>query len=165
MSAYEFGNEGSCWWGEYGDSRCALKSNGGFGLRSFSADGSGYYGGVTGRAWVLPLRWDLPEQHGNLTPTFETMTPDAFAVFNGYGDLSDYTAPRIMAHLAGWTYRKISFSCSPMWVNSGGYLVAPEDTVRQQGDSLRLSVDTHAQLLQQEQARTQLAAAGLSAVS
>ena len=157
LGSADFGNEGSCWWGEYGSSRCALKTNGGFGLRSFGKTTSIWGNGVSGRAWVMPLRLNEKEieEQGKwreLVPTFDTLTPDAFAVFNGYGDLSNYTAPRIMAHLAGWTYRKISFSCSPMWVNSGGYLVAPEDTVRQQGDSLRLSVSEHADLYHTERA-------------
>jgi len=143
MGASEFYHEDSCWWGSYGESRCALKTNGGLGLRSF--DG---YGNVSGRAWVLPLRRD---ERGKLVPTFDTMTPDAFVVFNGYGDLSGYAAPRILAHMAGWTYRKIGFSAEPMYVNAGGYLVAPEDIAEQYTDgSLDLDISQHSNLFERE---------------
>ena len=141
MSAADFYHEDSCWWGSYSKSRCALKTNGGFGLRSLSGAFS-----VTGRAWVMPLR---KKANGQLTPTFETMTPDAFVVFNGYGDLSGYQPARIMAHMAGWTYSKIDFECSPMYVNSGGYLVADEETVRTV-KSLYLDVDRHSYLFETE---------------
>jgi len=72
-------------------------------------------------------------------------------VFNGYGDLYGYTASRIIAHLAGWTYRKIDFECSPMYINSGGYLVAPEPVAEKYTDGeLRLSVSQHSSLYDRE---------------
>ena len=136
---------GSCWWLSYSESRCALKTNGGFGLRSFAG------GTVSGRAWVLPLRKD---EQGKLTPTFETMTPDAFVVFNGYGNLSGYAAPRIIAHMAGWTYRKISYDDGTMYVNAGGYLVAPEDIAAPYTDgSLRTHLSQHSCLYETERER------------
>jgi hypothetical protein len=137
-----FLHEESCYWGGYSESRCALKTNGAFGLRSFTN------GSLSGRAWVMPLRQD---GRGNLRPTFDTMTPDAFVVFNGYGDLGGYAPARIMAHLAGWTYRKIGFGCDPMYINAGGYLIAPEDIAGPYTDgSLRLSVGQHARLYESE---------------
>jgi hypothetical protein len=139
LSAEDFGHEESCWWGSYSDSRCTLKSNGGFGLRTFDA-----YGDVTGRAWVMPLRRGVR----GFEPTLDTMTPDAFVVFNGYGDLSGYAATRIVAHMAGWTYRKIGFSCSPMYVNNdSGYLVTSEEVAKDYTDGhLSLGLDVHAVL-------------------
>jgi hypothetical protein len=137
QSACDFGNPDSCWFtsGEYGVSRCALKSNGGFGLRSFDP----LTGRVTGRAWVLPLA----PAGSYLDVTHDTLTPAAFVVFNGYGDLEGYAPARILAQMFGASYSKISFSCSPMYVNSNaGYLVAPED-VLQHRDALNLSVDPH----------------------
>ena len=143
LPSYEFANDGSCWWSSYSESRCALKTNGGFGLRSFIGRE------VTGRAWVMPLRKD---KSGHLVPTFDTLTPDAFVVFNGYGNLQGYAAPRILAHMAGWTYRKIGFECSPMYVNAGGYLVAPEVIAKQyENRSLELSVRQHSDLFAREQ--------------
>ena len=134
----------SCWWGSYSESRCALKTNGGFGLRSFDSQDR-----VSGRAWVLPLKQD---SQGRLVPTFETRTPAAFVVFNGYGDLSGYAASRIMAHLSGWTYRKTGFSCSYMYVNGGsGYLVAPE-VIAEKHTELRLDVLQHSHLFEKEHA-------------
>lgn len=138
--AKDYANSSSCWWGGMTDSRCALKSNGGFALRSFNEYG------VSGRAWVMPLR---REKDGGFKPTLDTMTPDAFVVFNGYGDLTSYIPARIMAAMAGWTYRKISFSCDPMYINSGGYLVAPEQTIQDTG-ALCLAVPKHADLTETE---------------
>lgn len=144
MGPAEFYHEDSCWWGSYGESRCALKTNGGFGLRTFNG-----YGAVSGRAWVMPLKKD----DGALLPTFNTENPAAFVVFNGYGALNGYAAPRIMAHMAGWTYRKISFCCDPMYVNAGGYLVAPEEIASRYTDgSLSLSVSQHSTLFHVEAA-------------
>jgi hypothetical protein len=155
MSSASFGNPGSCWWDSYRRSRCALKTNGGFGLRAFGQKrtirerirGTRH---VTGRAWVLPLRLT---NWGGLTPTFDTMTPSAFAVFNGYGELSGYAAPRVLAHMAGWTYRKVTFSCDPMYVNSGiGYLIGPgELTERYRDRSLSLDVERHSTRFEDEQ--------------
>lgn len=137
----DFYHDESCWWQSYSESRCALKTNGGFGLRSF-----GQYGNVSGRAWVMPLHKNAD---GYLVPTFDTMTPDAFVVFNGYGDLGGYTGARIMAHMSGWTYAKIGFECDPMYINAGGYLIAPEQTV-QTCKSLDLNVRQHADLNERE---------------
>jgi hypothetical protein len=130
-----FYHDDSCWWGGMSESRCALKTNGGFGLRSLQGPQ------VTGRAWVMPLRLES----GYLEPTLDTMTPDAFVVFNGYGDLAGYAPARIMAGMAGWTYKKIGFSCDPMYINAGGYLVAPEHII-QDTSTLRLDVPQHASL-------------------
>lgn len=144
LSSEAFGNSGSCWWGSYGSSRCALKSNGGYALRSFDEDND-----VSGRAWVLPLARE--GDHG-LTPTFETLAPAAFMVFNGYGDLSGYTPGRIVAHMAGLTYRKIGFLADPMYVNGeSGCLVAPEDIAAHYTDGqIRLSLAEHATLFDSE---------------
>lgn len=150
----DFYHDGSCWWTDYASSRCTLKTNGGFGLRTFGGD----YDRVQGRAWVMPLKLadgvlPLADIKPQLVPTFNTMTPDAFVVFNGYGDLEGYTPARIIAHMAGMTYRKIGFSCPPMYVNSGGYLVAPEAIAHHYTDgSLHLSVDQHSNLFDREQA-------------
>lgn len=151
LPAYEFAHEDSCWWQSYSESRCTLKSNGGYGLRTFNE-----HDGVTGRAWVLPLKLD---DHGGLTPTFNTETPDAFVVFNGYGDLGGYTPARIVAHMAGLTYRKIEFTGSPMYVNGeAGYLVAPEEIAKNYTDgALNLYLDEHARLYDREQAAAQAA--------
>lgn len=155
LSAEDFGHEGSCWWTEYSYSRCALKTNGGFGLRSF--DGRGY---VTGRAWVLPVRLlpdRAPGDRRAFTPTFETEKPDAFVVFNGYHALSGYTPARIMAHMAGVTYRKVSLEIEPMYVNSGSaYLIAAEEIAAPYTDgSLYLDLEQHSDLFDDEQAATE----------
>lgn len=158
-SPEDFGHEDSCWWQSYTSSRCALKNNGGFGLRSFHVF-EGYQGStvkeVTGRAWVMPLRLD---GEGNLVPTFETAEPDAFIVFNGYGALSGYGPARIVSHMAGMTYRKVVFTCAPMYINSeAGYLVAPEEIAENYTDgSLHLDTDAHANLFTIEKGLTNVA--------
>jgi hypothetical protein len=82
MSASDFYHEASCWWSDYSESRCSLKSNGGIGMRSFGTTTYPIYGYqtgpwknpsyafqrmhveigqqvshdvVTGRAWVMPV--------------------------------------------------------------------------------------------------------------
>lgn len=141
MDPGEYANEGSCWWGSESASRCALKSNGGWALRSFS----GSY--VTGRAWVLPLK----QEDGRLRPTFGE-DPAAFVVFNGYGELTGYRPARILAHMAGMTYRRIGFGCDQMYVNSGGFLVAPEEIAEPYTDGyLGLSMDYHSNLYYTEE--------------
>jgi hypothetical protein len=153
QSAEYFYHDDSCYWGSYYESRCALKTNGAYGLRSFK-DGE-----VSGRAWVMPLRsvdqvplsGDPRQISASLALTFDTMGADAFVVFNGYGDLGGYAPARIVAHMAGWTYRKIGFACDPMFINAGGYLVAPEHIAEPYTDgSLRLSVSQHSNLYESE---------------
>jgi hypothetical protein len=137
-----FYHDDSCWWQSHYKSRCALKTNGGFGLLTYNPY-------TSGRAWVMPLKKGAGDR---LTPTFDTMTPDAFIVFNGYGDLEGYTAARIVSHMAGMTYRKVGFECEPMYINAGGYLVAPEDIAAKYTDGyLNLSVSTHSTLFDDEQ--------------
>ena len=154
LSAEDFYHEDSCWWQSYSESRCSLKNNGGIGMRTFDENNT-----VQGRAWVMPMRL----VDGNLRPTFDSMTPDAFVVFNGYGDLSGYVPARIVAQMAGMTYRKIGFRCSPMYVNGdSGYLVAPE-SITSVTDSLHLNSDAHSNLFYAEAAATESAAALVNA--
>lgn len=140
-----FYHTASCWWGGYSEGRCALKTNGGFGLLTYSETGK-----VSGRAWVLPLK-DTLEQR--LHATFNALTPDGFMVFNGYGTLSGYNGARIIAHMAGMTYRKVGFEASPMFINNdAGYLVAPEDiAARHTNGYVNVPIDTHSTLFEAEQ--------------
>ncbi len=132
----------SCWWGSYSYSRCTLKTNGGFGIRSFNDRGA-----VTGRAWAMPLK---PNFRGGLTPTFDTAAPAAYVVFNGYGQLAGYTAPRLLSAMAGWAYKRIEFGCDRMSVNAGSYLVAPDPGMFR---DLYLNPREHASLFDDEQAQ------------
>lgn len=147
LSAAAFGHADSCFWQSYRSSRCTLKTNGGIGIRSF-AD-SAYGRAVTGRAWIIPLR---QSGNGALVATFNALSPDAFVVFNGYGALSGYAAARIVAHMAGMTYRKVTFSVGEVYVNSSvGYVVAPEEIANNYDDgSLYLDADAHSDLFSVE---------------
>lgn len=146
----EFWHGDSCWWQSYSSSRCALKSNGGFALRTFGEDTHCGNIFVSGRAWVMPLKFDRTGRP-QFKPTFETVEPDAFVVFNGYGALEGYAGARILAHMVGLTYRRISFSCSPMYVNAGGYLISSEEIAHPYTDSgLGLAVEHHSNLFETE---------------
>jgi len=139
----DFAHGGSCWWGEYNSSRCALKTNGGFGLRSFGDSDYGYGYGVTGRAWVMPMTLT----DGWLKPTFDTEHPDALLVFNGYGDLSEGIAARVVAMAYGMTYRKVHLCMEPMYINSdSGYLITPEGVETGHGDRVVMDLNAHADL-------------------
>lgn len=144
LPAGEFVHGGSCWWQSYSESRCLLKGNGGFGLRTFDDDGH-----PIGRAWVMPLK---KSESGRLVPTFETVDPDGFIVFNGYGNLGGYAPARIMAHMTGWTYRKVEFHCPPMYVNNeSGYLIAPEEIAGDYTDgAISISTEIHPNLFENE---------------
>lgn len=128
----EFVHHGSCWWSDYNSSRCILKSNGGFAMRTFSGPrGSG----ATGRAWVLPM----DRTAGWWVPTFDTLTPTGFVIFNGYGDLEDYAPARIMSEITGLPYHKIGFDDEEMYVNNeSAYLLVPVDVPVPNGISLEM---------------------------
>lgn len=132
-SASDFYHEESCWWTSESEGRCALKSNGGFGLRTWGPDnGYGLY--PTGRAWVMPMRYD-EEAYYNFAPTFDTTSADAFLVFNGYGALEEYVAPKVLAQMLGMSYCKVAFKASPMWINGDqAFLVGPVDIVERHID-------------------------------
>jgi hypothetical protein len=154
LPAGDFYHEESCWWQSYAEGRCSLKSNGGIGMRTFG----GYRGNtVQGRAWIMPLKLD---GDGELQATFDSLTPDAFVIFNGYGDLSGYAPARIVAHMAGMTYRKINFHNSPMYVNGeSGYIVSSEEIAAKYAErkSLILRTSTHSTLYHSEQAAAKAA--------
>jgi hypothetical protein len=146
LDASEFFHSESCWWQSYYASRCTLKSNGGFGIRTFDE-----YGDVSGRAWVMPMKKDANDY---LNPTSNAEDPDAFVVFNGYGELSGYTGARIMSQLSGMTYRKTSFYVSGMYVNDdSGYIIAPEDLaekIYKRHNGIEINTTAHSNLYIQE---------------
>lgn len=130
-TAKEFYHEESCWWTSHSDSRCCLKSWGGLALRTYSEHGL-----LTGRVWVQPL-------NSSLQPTHDALNAHAYAIYNGYGDISGYIAARVVAHLAGRTYRKVWLAAENTYVNNdNGYLVADEATCLAT-DRLRFSYDKH----------------------
>jgi hypothetical protein len=135
LGAEAFYHEDSCWYsnGDYAKSLCALKSNHGIGLRSFSNQWN-----VSGRAWILPVSIDSASR------AVPSTTPNAYIVFNGYGDLDGYSGARVVSQLTGMTYKRISFNVDAMYINNdSGYLVAPED-IAAPISNLRLNVDVHA---------------------
>ncbi len=118
--AYMCVNEGSCWWSEYSESRCALKNWGGFALRTYESEFS-LTNNPIGRAWVQPLNADLD-------PTHDSRNAHAYVIYNIYGSLSGFTAARIIAQMTGKTYRHLNgFTAQNQYVNgNSGYLVMDE---------------------------------------
>lgn len=147
QSADYFYHDDSCWWQSYSYSRCALKNWGGLGLRTFyGADTSNH--SPSGRVWVQPLR----NTDRGLVPTHDAEGADAYVIFNGYAALSGYMAARIVAHLAGRTYRRVLLNTERMYVNGDtGYLVADEATC-ENTESLNFYFGEH----DQQDARTYL---------
>lgn len=141
LSRDAFAHSGSCWWTDYAHSRCTLKSNGGFGLRSFDEDGN-----VTGRAWVLPFKAVSDAPGADLVPTLST-EPDAYVVFNSYGEIEERDALRIMAHLTGWTSKNttLPWGDDQMYINgdAGDMLTRDGDNNR---NRLPRWMDRHADL-------------------
>lgn len=141
----EFAHEESCWWGSYFYSRCSLKNWGGLAIRTFEPTEPNEYATdtswVSGRAWVQPMR---KVGIGDLIPTHDTLTADAYIVFNGYGDLEGAKPARIIGHLTGKTYRKINYSADQQYVNNGGWLVSDEETCRRT-DYVEIGAASHDQ--------------------
>lgn len=138
LPAEAFYHDDSCWWQSYSASRCALKNWGGIGMRSYYGP-EAYSDNPSGRIWVQPLA----KINDRLWPTHDALHADAYVVFNGYGDLSGYIAARIIAHLAGRTYRKVDLHSDPQYINGDvGYLVADEATC-ETTDSVSFSFDAH----------------------
>lgn len=145
----QFGNQGSCWWTDYKGSRCALKNNGGFGLRVF---GSATSQGVTGRVWVLPLKADVD---GVLGPTFSTKTGIWF-VFNGYGTLSGSVGPRVVSAILGdRPHQEVTYPSDRgdgMYINNNmGSLVADPKILKRYKTALNVPLTQHSELFQREQ--------------
>lgn len=157
QSAEEFFHEDSCWFSTHYHGRCALKTNGGYGLRAYYDAANGHRW-INGRAWVMPMTFD-PDSYRRFRPTFNT-DADAYFVFNGYGELEDYAPARIVAHMAGMTYRKITLSMEPMYINGeehggggtgNGYLVAPEEIAEPYTDGhIDVDLDQHSNLYYRE---------------
>jgi hypothetical protein len=180
LSAAAFAHGGSCYWNGYAYSRCTLKTNGAFAIRSFSVetptrptasgpaecDCSDACRAETARRAATSTEpepavrtvtgrvWVQPVRFARTLwhPTFDIEGADGFVVFNGYGDLSGYTPTRILAHMVGMTYRKIEYREGDAYINAGGYLVAPEGRTSTTPE-IRLTAPHHANLFQVESQR------------
>lgn len=138
QSAAYFYHEDSCWWQSYANSRCALKNWGGLAMRTFDHEDD-EQDDPSGRVFVFPLNADLE-------PAQNAETAHAYLVFNAYGSLGGYSSARIVAHLAGMSYRKVTFRLDIQngYVNSdAGYLVASAETLKNAPDTFSFGGDTH----------------------
>jgi len=99
----DFGDGGSCWWGDYSGSRVMWDNNNGLSIRFYNEHNHGY-----ARAWVMEIDTEL------------------YTVMNGYG-LSTLRITRIFAQFMGLTYKQIHLhnsASSSLWINgSTGYIV------------------------------------------
>lgn len=128
-SASYFGNPGSCWFshGAFRESRCALKTNNGLAMRSFSSMDSAR-SDPNGRVWVQPLGEDMKPCHNSVTAS-------AYLLYNGYGKLAGYGAAQIVAYLSSKSYKKVNLHISHQYINGNrGFLVADADTLREYED-------------------------------
>jgi len=137
-----FYNEDSCWWKSreynYSSNRCAFKNWGGVAMRTFQ-EADDDHDDPSGRVFVFPLNADLE-------PTQDAETAHAYMVFNAYGALGGYSSARIVAHLAGMSYRKVTFRLGIQngYVNSdAGYLVASAETLKDAPTEFSFSGDIH----------------------
>lgn len=118
-SAYE--NEGSCWWGEFSYSRCELKAWNGYAVRTWTSPTADQNGRPESRAWLLPVEID---EHGRVI-TKPTLAPNAYLLFNAYGELEMLPFARIIAGMTGKSYKKIGFEMHA-YINSGAVLIAEQ---------------------------------------
>jgi len=108
--AGDFGDEGSCFWGDHGGAKDMILNAGGLAVRFYEDDGWGSDKGY-GRAWMLPYG-----KH--------------WVIFNTYGKhLTTITVARILATEMGWSYKRIRFHNNgdydhTLWINGArAYLI------------------------------------------
>lgn len=105
----EFGDENSCWWGEYSGSRLMWDRNNGMSIRFYDE----YEDGIA-RAWLMEIDTDL------------------YTVMNGYG-LTTVQITKIFSLFMGLTYKQIMLDnsrSSQLWINNkAGYLVGKREVI------------------------------------
>ena len=138
----EYWGEWSCWWTFATESRCRMKSWGGFGIRCFADEQSTK---SVGRMWVVAL-------DANFQPTFDSLHAPIYVIFNPKQYLSNPTHARLMSQLTGRPYKKIYFThdviaaTGALWkglkFDGGTYIVADQKTC-DATESLCLDYDFH----------------------
>jgi hypothetical protein len=163
LPADDFAHGSSCWWSEYGYSRCTLKNNGGFGIRSFryrhnqiwQPSETGYgrwvddtdsplFKEVSGRVWALPMVrvTNNFQVNSGWERTADALHADAWLVFNAYGDLDEMAGVRVAQAMTGWSSKRVSFSGNDhrMYVNGDtAHLVARPEILDAAGGYVSIS--------------------------
>ena len=125
LSADEFINEGSCWWGSESHSRCELKAYYGFGVRTWSTPNGNQDGGhPVSRAWLVPLTVTT----GGPGPKFaatHVLPADAYVLFNAY-EIDQLPYARMIAGMTGKSYRKLKMFDMSAYINAAGILIAEQ---------------------------------------
>lgn len=112
----DFGDAGSCYWGDHAAARDMLISDGAFAIRFYSTGDEGI-----GRAWIV----DRIAANG------------FYVVYNGYGisDSATLTAARVMSLFLSLTYKRVvlrnnDHTSGMLWINGGvGYLVGSIEVI------------------------------------
>lgn len=107
----DFGDDGSCYWGDNAGALVMLEDNGALAIRFYDEDGRGM-----GRAWVVEIGSSL------------------YIIFNGYGLPGDSTLhiTRVFAAFTGLQYQFIGVTNHAgytLYINNGGYLIGKADVI------------------------------------
>lgn len=107
----DFGDGGSCYWGDNEGARVMLEDNGAMAIRFYDADGYG-----KGRAWLVAIDTDL------------------YIIFNGYGIGGGATLQisRIFAAFVNLDYKFISVTNRAghtLYINHGGYVIGKTEVI------------------------------------
>lgn len=119
----DFGDRGSCFWGEYEDCRLALHDNpDGMSMRVYSPDKIG-----CGRAWV----WDYRETRGYLLLFNGYLVPPDRAGSVHYSHGTTQALGGLLAQWLGQPYRKVPIDAYAGWYinSSSGVAIGPQSSL------------------------------------
>lgn len=117
--AGDFGDRGSCYWGDHAQARDMLRDNGALAIRFYSDTGRG-----KARAWIVEIPF-APSPY--------------YILFNGHGFPGDPTLviARVFAHFVGMNYYKIRVTNNGapngmLWIDGGkGYVICDQSHLEQ----------------------------------
>lgn len=123
-NAGDFGDEGSCYWGDRSHARDILEYHDALALRYY--DEANHHQGVA-RCWL------------------STHRPEGLIAWNAYGTVRLVTSARLLATTLGLSYTHIDLhnngrATGTVYINAGGYLIAPEE-ITDKVTALDLSMD------------------------
>lgn len=108
----DFGDDGSCFWGDRSEALNLITTNGGFAMRFWGENEGELYG--AGRCWIIPQN-------------------DLLFMFNAYGDLPLSQMALILGHLLEKPFSHVelankSHTTGLLYINSGrGYVIGESD--------------------------------------
>lgn len=122
----DFGDGGSCFWGDRRGARRVMRDNGGMALRCYE-NGAG-----VARAWFTEV---VSEEEPNL---FGDERGEVFVLFNGYG-YSTHEMALLLANIVAGSARKIAlenngYKYGLVYINNFGYLIGNPETIHAMDD-------------------------------